>query len=137
MATTRTRRRVVAVGQLGFEPQTGRENGIGDRHERFLASQRASLARFLLLLLLLLLPLLREQELCLVALRRHAVEISRHLTTTVVRSEERRRTATAAFVTLLLGERSRVRAAPNTLRSAGSTPSASSAWRLETYLGYK
>ena len=82
MATTRTRRRVVAVGQLGFEPQTGRENGIGDRHERFLASQRASLARFLLLLLLLL-PLLREQELCLVALWRHAVGISRHLTTTL------------------------------------------------------
>ena len=61
------------IGHIGFEPQTGRTNGISDRQQRFFASQCASLglARPLLLLrlrfLMLLLP--REQELCLVALR--------------------------------------------------------------------
>jgi hypothetical protein len=80
--------------------------------------------------------LLRKQELCLVAL--HGRVIGRSAKKVQLSSEERKglgRTATAAFVTLLLGDRSRVRAAPNTLRSAGSTPSASSCWRRKTYLG--
>lgn len=134
MATTRRRRMVMIVRQLGhgFGPQTGRTNGIGDRHERFLASQRGPGLRFAgasSLLLLRVQSLLRKQELCLIALHGRVSGL--------VSSEERKglgRTATAAFVTLLLGDRSRVRAAPNTLRSAGSTPSASSCWRRKTYL---
>ena len=75
MATTRRRRVVIFPGYHGFGPQTGRTNGIGDRHERFLASQaaRAPGLRFAsatgLLLQSPLQSLLREQELCLVALR--------------------------------------------------------------------
>lgn len=65
----------IHVRHIGFEPQTGRTNGISDRQQRFFASQRATLGLVRLLLLLrvrlrfLMSLLLCEQELCLVALR--------------------------------------------------------------------
>ena len=128
-----TRHGRILIGHIGFEPQTGRTNGISDRQQRFFASQRATqaLARLHLLLrlwfLMSLLP--RERELCLVALRGRIVEVGLKFNVRF-----RKRTATAAFVTLLLGERPCVRAAPKTLKSARSTPSANSDWRRESYL---
>ena len=141
MAPTRWRG---VIGRLDhgfrFESQTRRTNGIRNRHERFLPSQRGAglqvaglLLPLMRLLLLLLSLLLRKQELCLIAL--HGRVIGQSATPMRGRRKERR-TATSAFVTLLLGDRSRVSAAPNILRLAGSTPSASSCWRRRAYLGF-
>jgi hypothetical protein len=74
MATFATRRREGIIGRFDFGSQTGRTDGIGDRHERFFAGEGAGLARgpLLSLMLLVLLFLLScTQELFLVALCGH------------------------------------------------------------------
>lgn len=71
MATFATRRREGIIGRFDFGSQSGRADGIGDRHERFFTGEDAGLARgplLPLMLLVLVLFLLRAQELFLVAL---------------------------------------------------------------------
>ena len=73
MATFATRRREGIIGRFDFGSQSGRADGIGDRHERFFTGEGARLARgpLLPLMLLVLFFLLRTQELFLVALYGH------------------------------------------------------------------
>ena len=88
-------------------------NGIGNRNERFLAGERPSPV-------VVPDPSLCTQELPLVALPRGVID-GQGLSVCGL-AILGRRTATAALVTLSLGRRPLVNAAPNTLRLAGSTP---------------